>query len=52
MIADDKLTRYLLVPREWDEKSGFLARAGFTPVNWTVLRCDPSCLKPRKERQS
>jgi hypothetical protein len=37
-IADDKLNRYLLVERPWDDKSGFLRRAGFTPKNWTDLR--------------
>jgi hypothetical protein len=29
-IAGDKLTRYLLIRRTWDDKSGFLAQAGFT----------------------
>jgi len=29
----EKLTRYLLVPREWDDKSKFLAQAGFTREN-------------------
>jgi len=29
-IAADKLTRYLLVARPWDDKARFLARAGFT----------------------
>jgi hypothetical protein len=38
IIADDKLTRYLLVPRPFDDKSGFLAQAGFTLFNWAVLR--------------
>ncbi|MBD2204797.1 hypothetical protein H6G33_13520 [Calothrix sp. FACHB-1219] len=36
IIADEKITRYLLVPREQDDKSKFLAQAGFT-------------LKPNKE---
>ncbi len=30
--------RYLLVHRPFDDKSGFLARAGFTLYNWAVLR--------------
>ena len=38
IIADDKLTRYLLVHRPFDDKSGFLAQAGFTVYNWAVLR--------------
>ena len=38
IIAEDKLTRYLLVPRPWDDKSGFLRRAGFAPDKWMQLR--------------
>jgi hypothetical protein len=30
IIPEGKLTDYLLVPRPWDDKSKFLARAGFT----------------------
>ena len=37
-IADDKLMDYLLVQRPWDDKSGFLAQAGFFAKNWTELR--------------
>jgi len=37
IIADEKLTRYLLVHRTYDDKSGFLAQAGFTIYNWAVL---------------
>ena len=29
IISPEKITRYLLVPRPWDDKSQFLARAGF-----------------------
>ena len=32
-IAPEKLTGYLLVPRPSDDKSKFLAQAGFTPYN-------------------
>jgi hypothetical protein len=32
-IVRDKLTRYLLVPKPKDDKSGFLAQAGFTQSN-------------------
>ena len=38
IIADEKLTRYLLIHRTFDDKSKFLARAGFTIYNWPVLR--------------
>jgi hypothetical protein len=37
MIPEDKLTRYLLVPREQDDKSKFLAQAGFFLSNWPDL---------------
>lgn len=33
----EKLTDYLLVPREWDDKSKFLAQAGFTLENPHLL---------------
>ena len=29
IIPDEKLTKYLLVPRPWDDKSKYLGRAGF-----------------------
>jgi hypothetical protein len=29
IIPADKLSKYLLVHRPWDDKSGYLARAGF-----------------------
>ncbi len=32
-IPEDKLTRYLLVPRPWDDKSKFLRHAGFEQQN-------------------
>jgi hypothetical protein len=32
-IPDEKLTRYLLLPRDEDDKSRFLAQAGFTQQN-------------------
>lgn len=37
IIPLEKLTRYLLVTREWDDKSKFLAQAGFTPQNPHLL---------------
>jgi len=30
IISPEKITRYLLVPRPWDDKSQFLARSGFS----------------------
>ena len=33
IIPEEKLTRYLLVPRIKDDKSKFLAQAGFTQNN-------------------
>lgn len=38
ITADEKITRYLLVPREQDDKSKFLAQAGFTPDNPELLK--------------
>lgn len=37
IIEETKFTHYLLVPRPWDDKSGFLAQAGFEWKNWTEL---------------
>jgi hypothetical protein len=36
-IPLEKITDYLLVPREWDDKSKFLAQAGFTEDNPELL---------------
>jgi hypothetical protein len=33
VIAAEKLTRYLLRPRPWDDKSGFLGQVGFSTEN-------------------
>lgn len=33
VIPDEKLTRYLLLPRDYDDKSQYLALAGFTQDN-------------------
>jgi hypothetical protein len=38
IIADDKLTRYLLAQRDWDDKSKFLSLAGFTAGNPNELK--------------
>ena len=37
VIPMEKLTGYLLVPREWDDKSKFLVQAGFTRENPHLL---------------
>jgi hypothetical protein len=37
IIAAEKLTRYLLVPQARGDKSGYLAKAGFTAANPEVL---------------
>lgn len=37
VIDERKLTDYLLVPRPWDDKSVFLAQAGFVLQNWDAL---------------
>lgn len=37
VVAEDKLLRYLLVRRPWDDKSKYLAAAGFTIGNPEVL---------------
>lgn len=40
IIAEEKLTKYLLVPLPKDDKSKFLARAGYTLDNWQQLQQD------------
>ena len=40
VIPADKLLRYLLLPREENDKSIFLAMAGYTLVNWERLERD------------
>ena len=37
IIPIEKLTRYLLVPRPWDDKSQFLAQAGFSITDPAAL---------------
>ena len=37
VIPVEKLTKYLLVPRPWDDKSRFLAQAGFDQSNPDAL---------------
>jgi hypothetical protein len=38
----EKLTKYLLVPRPWGDKSRFLAQAGFDQSNGRAHGRDPS----------
>lgn len=38
IIPDDKITRYLLVPKARNDKSKFLAQAGFTSENPATLK--------------
>lgn len=37
VIDETKFTNYLLVPRPWDDKSGYLQRIGFDLKNWADL---------------
>lgn len=39
-ISEEKLTHYLLVPLPKDDKSKFLAQAGYTLNNWQQLEHD------------
>lgn len=40
IIQDRKLTHYLLIYQAEDDKSEFLARAGYTLQNWQLLKRD------------
>lgn len=40
IIAEEKLTKYLLVPLPKDDKSQFLAKAGYSLGNWQQLEKD------------
>ena len=40
LISKEKLTRYLLIPLPKDDKSKFLAQAGYTLQNWQQLEQD------------
>ena len=52
VISQDKLLRYLLLPREENAKSGFLALAGYTLANWKVLEHDLRQLITNQEASS
>jgi hypothetical protein len=40
VISERKIREYLLTPRVEDDKSGFLALAGYSAGNWRVLEKD------------
>jgi hypothetical protein len=40
LISDEKLTRYLLAPRKRNDKSRWLAQAGYRLEMWSILRQD------------
>jgi hypothetical protein len=40
IISERKLREYLLTPRNEDDKSGFLALAGYGPTFWRQLETD------------
>ena len=40
LIAHEKLTQYLLVPKKRNDKSQWLARAGYSLENWRILEND------------
>ena len=40
VISENKLREYLLSPRTDDDKSGFLALAGYGPTHWRQLETD------------
>ncbi len=40
LISDEKLTKYLLAPRRRNDKSKWLARAGYLLRNWSILKDD------------
>lgn len=40
LIVPEKLTNYLLIPRKRNDKSKWLAGAGYTPENWEMLEAD------------
>jgi hypothetical protein len=40
LISDEKLVKYLLAPRKRNDKSKWLAQAGYTLENWSILKDD------------
>ena len=40
LISDEKWVKYLLAPRKRNDKSKWLAQAGYTLENWPILKDD------------
>ncbi|WP_428666880.1 DUF6883 domain-containing protein [Runella sp.] len=40
IVPKDKLTRYLLIHKDKNDKSKFLEQAGYTIENWEILESD------------
>jgi len=40
LISDEKLTKCLLAPKKRNGKSKWLARAGYVPETWAILKND------------
>lgn len=40
IISSEKLTQYLLIPKKRNDKSQWLAKAGYTIQNWQILEKD------------
>ena len=49
VIQDPKITQYLLIFQEKDDKSQFLANAGYTLQNWEQLKADILSFVPGSE---
>ena len=49
VIPEDKLVRYLLLPRKENDKSQFLGIAGYTLTTWEVLARDLHALAKTHE---
>ena len=49
VIPDEKITGYLLVPKIWNDKSKFLAQAGFTSTNPHDLKKELATLAKKAE---
>ncbi|MDH3717306.1 MAG: hypothetical protein OES79_04225 [Planctomycetota bacterium] len=52
VIAEEKLTGYLLVWRARNDKSGYLAHAGYESSNWESLEADLRQLARTAEAES
>jgi len=52
VIAEEKLTRYLLVWRPRNDKSAYLAQAGYDLGNWQALEADLRRLAAMAEAES